>query len=114
MMTTMNSKYMTATGTPINLPEPYNGQVEQFKSLMESCFALGSLLIIIIFGKKDTFNIYASFYGTFYPLLSISKLWDAKYMWLTFFASSALIIMSIIQLINANGFLALSRKQLIN
>lgn len=109
MMITMNSKYMTATGSPIDLPEPYKNKIEYFKRLMAACFTLGSLIIIILFGKRDTFNIYTSFY----PLLSISKLWDTKYMWIIIFASSALIIMSSIQLANANDFLALSRKQLI-
>ena len=92
----INDKQVTATGAVTNLPEPYNSRLQYFKQMMVGCFALGTIIIILLLSMN--------FQKKYWNLFELFGLMMA----------TILIILSSIQFAHATEFVKLSRQQLIN
>jgi hypothetical protein len=92
----INDKQVTATGAVTNLPEPYNSRLQYFKQMMVGCFALGTIIIILLLSMN--------FQKKYWNLFELFGLMIA----------AILIILSSIQFAHATEFVKLSRQQLIN
>lgn len=107
MISDMRVKYSNTYGTPINIPPEYKSKFKLFKRLTATTFSLCAILLLILLNGYDSINISFSNIGSFrniivyyYPYLLLIVL------------SLVPIIISCIQLANANNFSKLSRKHL--
>jgi hypothetical protein len=106
----MNSKYLTATGLPINLPHPYSDNLTQFYQTMITCFLFCTIILTLVINNPTSIKTFTDIQ----KLLDVTKLSENKYTWLNIVLSIITLILSSFQISFANDFSSLARKQLIN
>ena len=109
MIYKLHVKFTAKNGLPINIPEPYNTQLYEFKVLMITTFCLCTLLIVIIKFRPSKLDV------NFYELLKRLNIFlfiRHITLFITLGLSISAIVISSIQVKTAEGFSKLTRQQL--